>query len=63
MSPPSNWSGYEKQIEHWLRFGNFTDERFLDRRRTRLWTFAPGQIFAFRAPGRRNHYGTVSSRP
>ena len=51
---------YEKQIEHWLRFGNFIEERFLDRRR-RVVTFAPGQIFAF-VRWQANDYGTVSSR-
>lgn len=51
---------YEKRIEHWLRFGDQSRERILDRRR-RVVAFAPGELFALvRWEG--NEYGTVSSR-
>ena len=51
---------YESQIEHWLRFGDQSRERILDRRR-RVVAFLPGQVFALvRWEG--NDYGTVSSR-
>jgi len=36
----------EKKIEHWIRFGNFAEEKILDRRR-RVVSFSPGSIFAF----------------
>ena len=51
---------YEARIEHWLRFGDQSRERILDRRR-RVVAFLPGQVFALvRWEG--NDYGTVSSR-
>lgn len=51
---------YEGRIEHWLRFGDQSRERILDRRR-RVIAFAPGEVFALvRWEG--NDYGTVSSR-
>ena len=51
---------YEGQIEHWLRFGDQSRERILDRRR-RVVAFLPGEVFALvRWEG--NDYGTVSSR-
>lgn len=51
---------YEKRIEHWLRFGDQSRERILDRRR-RVVAFTPGEIFGFvRWEG--NDYGTVASR-
>jgi hypothetical protein len=51
---------YEGQLQHWLRFGAFIDERFIDRRR-RIVTFAAGQVFAF-VRWQANDYGTVVSR-
>lgn len=51
---------YEGQLQHWLRFGAFIDERFVDRRR-RIVTFAAGQVFAF-VRWQANDYGTVVSR-
>lgn len=51
---------YEGRIERWLRFGNQSRERILDRRR-RVVAFVPDQLFALvRWEG--NEYGTVSSR-
>lgn len=50
----------EKQIEHWLRFGQPAREETLDRQR-RIVSFAPGSVFAFvrRAA---NDFGTIVSR-
>ncbi len=51
---------HEKRIEHWLRFGDQSRERILDRRR-RVIAFVPGDVFGFvRWEG--NDYGTVLSR-
>lgn len=50
----------EKKIEHWVRFGEGTGERILDRRR-RVVSFAPGSIFAF-VRWASNDYGTILSR-
>lgn len=50
----------EKQIEHWLRFGQPAGEQRLDRHR-RIVGFAPGSVFAFvRWAG--NEHGTIISR-
>ena len=51
---------YEGQLEHWLRFGSFIDERMIDRRR-RIVSFAPGQVFGF-VRWQANDYGTIVSR-
>jgi hypothetical protein len=53
-----NW--YEKKIEHWIRFGDYVEEKILDRRR-RIVSFDPGSIFAF-VRWASNDYGTVVSR-
>ena len=51
---------FEKQIEHWIRFGRDVAEQIIDRRQ-RILSFAPGSIFGFvRWAG--NDYGTVVSR-
>jgi Protein of unknown function (DUF2840) len=46
--------------EHWLRFGRQAGDRLIDRRR-RVFSFAPGAIFAF-IRWAANDYGTVSSQ-
>ena len=50
----------EGQIERWLRFGRFIDEKIIDRRR-RVVSFASGSIFAF-VRWVSNDYGTAISR-
>ena len=50
----------EKRIEHWIRFGHDVAEKILDRRR-RVFSFAPGSIFAF-VRWASNDFGTVVSR-
>ena len=45
--------------EDWLRFGKPVEERILDRR-TRIESYAPGQVFAF-VRWASNDYGTVRS--
>ena len=50
----------EKKIEYWIRFGQVSGERILDRRR-RIVSFAPGDIFAF-VRWQSNDYGTILSR-
>ena len=50
----------EKKIEHWIRFGDYVEEKILDRRR-RIVSFDPGSIFAF-VRWASNDYGTVVSR-
>ncbi|MHB8886153.1 MAG: DUF2840 domain-containing protein [Methylovirgula sp.] len=50
----------EKKIEHWIRFGNFAEEKILDRRR-RIVSFSPGSIFAF-VRWAANDFGTIVSR-
>ena len=50
----------EKQIEHWIRFGQPVYEHIIDRRRSVL-SFAPGSIFAF-VRWASNDFGTVVSR-
>jgi hypothetical protein len=51
---------YEKKIEHWICFGDYVEEKILDRRR-RIVSFDPGSIFAF-VRWASNDYGTVVSR-
>ena len=51
---------YEKKIEHWIRFGDYVEEKILDRRR-RIVSFDPGSIFAF-VRWTSNDFGTVLSR-
>lgn len=62
-NPPLTWVDlvwYERQIEHWLRFGRARDEQVLDRRRRRF-AFRPDDVFAF-VRWRANDRGTVQSR-
>lgn len=50
----------EGQVERWIRFGRWAEERIIDRRR-RVVSFAPGSIFALvRWQG--GDYGTTQSR-
>lgn len=51
---------YEKQSEHWIRFGRKVREQILDRRR-RVLSFRADTIFAF-VRWSSNGYGTVVSR-
>lgn len=50
----------EKKIENWIRFGQYTYEHLLDRRR-RLVGFPPESIFAF-VRWASNDFGTIISR-
>lgn len=50
----------EGMHEDWLRFGKPVAERIIDRR-TRIESYAPGQVFAF-VRWASNDYGTVRSR-
>jgi len=50
----------EKKIEHWIRFGRESQERMLDRKRSRLG-FLPNSVFAF-VRWAANDFGTVISR-
>ena len=50
----------EKKIEHWIRFGRYTQEKILDRRRS-VVSFPPGRVFAF-VRWTSNDFGTVMSR-
>ncbi len=50
----------EKKIEHWIRFGEYVEEKVLDRRR-RIVSFRAGSIFAF-VRWASNDFGTVVSR-
>jgi len=50
----------EKNIEQWIRFGNFAGVKILDRRR-RIVSFAPDSIFAI-VRWASNGFGTVVSR-
>ncbi|NTJ63191.1 DUF2840 domain-containing protein [Agrobacterium rhizogenes] len=50
----------EKKIEHWIRFGRESQERMLDRKRSRLG-FPPNSVFAF-VRWAANDFGTVISR-
>ncbi len=50
----------EGRIERWIRFGQDSEERILDRRR-RVLGFRPGKVFAF-VRWASNDYGTVVSR-
>ena len=52
------WIG-ERQ-EHWIRFGQYADDRIIDRKRRTL-SFKPNSIFAF-VRWASNDYGTTSSR-
>lgn len=49
----------EGEAEDWLRFGKPVAERILDRR-TRIESYAPGQVFAF-VRWASNDYGTIRS--
>lgn len=49
-----------KKIENWIRFGQYTYEHALDRRR-RLVGFPPGHVFAF-VRWASNDFGTIISR-
>lgn len=51
---------YERQVEHWIRFGRHAAEEIFDRRR-RVLTFPPGSVFAF-VRWASGDYGTVVSR-
>jgi len=51
---------YEKRIENWIRFGDYIEEKILDRRRRTLG-FRSGTVFAF-VRWSANDFGTVSSR-
>jgi hypothetical protein len=50
----------EKKIENWIRFGEYTYEHLLDRRR-RLVGFPPENVFAF-VRWASNDFGTIISR-
>lgn len=50
----------EKRTEYWIRFGQPSSERIIDRRR-RVVSFAPGSVFAF-VRWQSNDYGTALSR-
>ena len=50
----------EGRIERWIRFGRPVDERVLDRTR-RVFSFAPGSLFAF-VRWASNDFGAVVSR-
>jgi hypothetical protein len=51
---------HQKKIEHWIRFGNKSYEKILDRRRS-VVGFAPNSIFAF-VRWASNDFGTIISR-
>ena len=51
---------YEKRIENWIRFGDYVEEKILDRRRRTL-SFRSGTVFAF-VRWSANDFGTISSR-
>ncbi|MGH6834138.1 MAG: DUF2840 domain-containing protein [Methylocella sp.] len=48
------------RVERWIRFGAFTRERIIDRRR-RAVGFSPGSIFAY-VRWAANEHGTIASR-
>jgi hypothetical protein len=48
------------RVERWIRFGQITQERLIDRRR-RIVSFSPGSTFAF-VRWAANEHGTVASR-
>ena len=50
----------EGRLERWIRVGRPLEERILDRRR-RVFSFAPGSLFAF-VRWASNDFGTVVSR-
>jgi hypothetical protein len=50
----------EKRIEHWIRFGRIAEERVVNRR-TRVVSFAPGNVFAF-VRWASNDFGSIISR-
>lgn len=50
----------EKKIERWIRFGEYVDEKILDRRR-RIVSFRAGSVFAF-VRWASNDFGTIVSR-
>lgn len=50
----------EGQIERWIRFGRWSEERIIDRRR-RVVAFPPGSLFAL-VRWQAGEHGTVQSR-
>jgi hypothetical protein len=48
------------RVERWIRFGQITQERIIDRRR-RVVSFSPGRVFAF-VRWAANEHGTIASR-
>jgi hypothetical protein len=48
------------RVERWIRFGETTEERLIDRRR-RVVSFAPGSVFAY-VRWAANEHGTIASR-
>ncbi len=48
------------RVERWIRFGSFTHERIIDRRR-RVVGFSPGSVFAY-VRWAANEHGTIASR-
>lgn len=51
---------FEKQIEHWLRFGHAASDRVIDRSR-RILEFKPNSVLAY-VRWASNAYGTIISR-
>lgn len=49
----------EQRLEHWIRFGRVAADRVIDRR-TRIYSFRPGAIFAF-VRWTSNDFGTIHS--
>ncbi|WP_309086679.1 DUF2840 domain-containing protein [Chelativorans sp.] len=50
----------KKRIENYIRFGKAAEKRIIDRSR-RVFSFAPGSVFAF-VRWAANDYGTIASR-
>lgn len=49
----------EQRLEHWIRFGRVVADRVVDRR-TRIFSFRPGAVFAF-VRWSSNDFGTIHS--